>query len=401
VPSNTLGVEELDGVACPTASTCVAIGIAGPINPGEIIAYSLLAVPGAPIIGAVEGGNATAIVNWTAPVGNGGSMVAGYTVSADDTTTSNVTTDVCSSSTSSTATSCDVSGITNGDVYTFSVAAINSIGTGSFSGASAAVTPMTSSGAGGGSGGSTGPLTPAPPPSGVPATSFGTPDSVTTSLTTPTTLTLSAGGASTSVFVPAGALPSGTTVSEYPVTDPSSLTPPAGQSYVIAFAVSWQTLGGAAPEATAPISMTITDPNIGIGDSIYLVTSAGLTSVATASVAGTVTFTFTSDPVFLVTATTPPSAKAPGTVAIGFRLRSSTLNSAEHNALGQLATKLAAGDSITVIGYASDNGALAKRRAHEVAAYLLAKVKVRVTIKTVTMTAANKVTVTTTKILTA
>jgi hypothetical protein len=103
----------------------------------------------------------------------------------------------------------------------------------------------------------------------------------------------------------------------------------------------------------------------------------------------------------LLTATTLPTAKAPGTVVIDFRLRSSTLNSAEHNALGRLATKLAAGDSVTITGYAIDNGALAKRRAQDVAAYLLAKVKVHVTIKTVTKTAANKVTVTTTKTLTA
>jgi hypothetical protein len=102
--------------------------------------------------------------------------------------------------------------------------------------------------------------------------------------------------------------------------------------------------------------------------------------------------------VFLVTSTKPLLAKAPGAVVIGFRISSSNLNLTEHRALSMLAGKLAAGDSVTVTGYARGNGALAKRRAQDVAAFLSGKVKVHITIKTVIKTAANKVIVATTKI---
>ena len=88
-------------------------------------------VPGAPTIGTASAGNASATVNWTAPASNGGSAISGYTVSDTNTTTSTTANNVCSSSTTSTTTSCTVSSLTNGDAYTFTVAAINTVGTGS------------------------------------------------------------------------------------------------------------------------------------------------------------------------------------------------------------------------------------------------------------------------------
>jgi hypothetical protein len=76
---------------------------------------------------------------------------------------------------------------------------------------------------------------------------------------------------------------------------------PAGSSYVLSFAVTWETPNGTAPAASTPITMTITDPSIVIGDTIYELTSTGLAAVGTATANGTVTITFSSDPTFLIT----------------------------------------------------------------------------------------------------
>jgi len=131
----------------------------------------------------------------------------------------------------------------------------------------------------------------APP---VPASTFGTPTSGTVSGTTSSTVLETSGGASETVTVPAGALPSGTTVSVYPVTNTAPLVAavPTGSSYVLSFAVTWASPDGTSPVATAPITMTINDPSIVAGDTIYELTSAGLVAVGTATTNGTVTITF-------------------------------------------------------------------------------------------------------------
>jgi hypothetical protein len=154
----------------------------------------------------------------------------------------------------------------------------------------------------------TGP-TNAPPPTNprVPASSFGTPTSVTASCAAATTVSETSGGASETITVPECALPSGTTVSAYPVINTAPLVAqvPAGSSYVLSFAVTWEAPNGTSPTATAPITMTITDPSIVAGDTIYELTSTGLVAVGTATANGTVTITFSSDPIFLVSHTTP------------------------------------------------------------------------------------------------
>jgi hypothetical protein len=132
----------------------------------------------------------------------------------------------------------------------------------------------------------------------------GTVSTVTTSNTAAVTLTGSADGAATSISIPAGALPSGTIVSTYPITDSTDLSArvPSGQSYVLAMGVTWQTPSGTAPTATSPITLTISDPTIITGDTIYIETTSGLTPVGVATEDGTVTVTFENDPAFLVTA---------------------------------------------------------------------------------------------------
>ena len=147
---------------------------------------------------------------------------------------------------------------------------------------------------------------PAPTSATVPASTFGTPTSVTTLSTTSTNVSEISSGASETITVPAGALPSGTTVSVYPVTNTAPLVAevPAASSYVLSFAVSWEAPNGTSPTATTPISMTISDPSIVAGDVIYEVTSAGLTDVGTATADGSVTITFSTDPIFMVTTKT-------------------------------------------------------------------------------------------------
>ncbi|HWC33491.1 MAG TPA: fibronectin type III domain-containing protein [Mycobacteriales bacterium] len=97
-------------------------------------------VPSAPTSVSAVTGNGQAAVSWAAPSSDGGSPITGYDVQYS---TNNGTTWTSASATfhTSTATSQTVTGLTNGTAYLFRVAAINSVGTGPYSAASAAVTP--------------------------------------------------------------------------------------------------------------------------------------------------------------------------------------------------------------------------------------------------------------------
>jgi hypothetical protein len=120
----------------------------------------------------------------------------------------------------------------------------------------------------------------------------------------PTVLSDRAGAASAELSVPAGALPPATTLSIAAVKNAAALTRevPAGQSYVTSFAVSWVAADGTSPTASQPITLTITDPAIKAGDTIYALTATGIRAVGTATANGQATVTFTTDPAFLVAA---------------------------------------------------------------------------------------------------
>jgi Fibronectin type III domain len=95
---------------------------------------TVLCVPNAPTIGTVSKGNLQATVEFTAPVANGGSAITNYIVTSSpgNLTASGATSPI------------NVTGLTNGVSYTFTVQAVNAQGTSAASAASAAIVPSPS-----------------------------------------------------------------------------------------------------------------------------------------------------------------------------------------------------------------------------------------------------------------
>ena len=94
--------------------------------------------PGAPTSVSGTSGNGQVSVSWKAPASNGGAVVTDYIVQYSTSSSGTYTTFSDGASTTTTAT---VTGLTNNTVYYFKVAAVNYVGTGSYSTVSASVTP--------------------------------------------------------------------------------------------------------------------------------------------------------------------------------------------------------------------------------------------------------------------
>ena len=107
------------------------------INP-PVVASS---APGSPTGVVATAGNAQASISWSAPSSNGGATISGYTVTSSPSVTAPA------GCTNTSNLSCTFTGLTNGTSYTFTVVAINSVGTSNSSSASTAVTPITTPGA--------------------------------------------------------------------------------------------------------------------------------------------------------------------------------------------------------------------------------------------------------------
>ena len=135
-PLVVTGLADGTPVTC-TVSAHNAAGVSAPSAASNSVTPA--AVPGAPTIGTANAGNAQATVTFTAPVSNGGSTITSYVATASPSGITGTCTAPCTSIT--------VNGLANGTAYTFSVAAINGVGTGASSAASNSVTPMTVPGA--------------------------------------------------------------------------------------------------------------------------------------------------------------------------------------------------------------------------------------------------------------
>lgn len=115
--------------ATNSVGTSASFGVSGSITPAT--------TPGAPTIGSMTAGDASVTVRWTAPGATGGSAITGYVVTPYIGTAAQTAVNV-----TGTGTSTNVTGLTNGTAYTFKVAAVNVMGTGAQSAASASTTPF-------------------------------------------------------------------------------------------------------------------------------------------------------------------------------------------------------------------------------------------------------------------
>jgi hypothetical protein len=121
-----------------TVSATNANGTGPDSSPSNAVTPSGPSVPGAPTGVTATAGDASATVNWTAPVNTGGSGISSYTVTPYLGSTAQTPKTVTGNPPATTTT---VTGLTNGTTYTFTVSATNATGTGPESSPSNAVTP--------------------------------------------------------------------------------------------------------------------------------------------------------------------------------------------------------------------------------------------------------------------
>ena len=151
----------------------------------------------------------------------------------------------------------------------------------------------------------------APMPLGLSGAALATPATATTKSGAAASLSAVAGTTSFEVNVPDGALPDGSAVSLFAVTNGANLVPrlPHTDGYLAAFAVTWASPNASSAVAATAIDATVSDPAILPGDVVYAVQGGILKKVATATVAGHIEVGFTSAPILVVAQ--PPRVRAP------------------------------------------------------------------------------------------
>lgn len=134
--------EIIPGFECGEENPCkivVNVEVSSGVGSSNYLGFPIVfgsvpTAPGAPAGVTAVAGDASASVSWTAPADNGGSAVTSYTVTS---TPGGFT---CTRAVP--PLSCTVSGLANGQAYTFRVTATNVIGTGPASAVSNSVTPQ-------------------------------------------------------------------------------------------------------------------------------------------------------------------------------------------------------------------------------------------------------------------
>ena len=132
------------GTLAATSSAAVLGSTVVPVTPGQYPGVDIELVkvqtsappataPGAPTGVSATAADTTATVTWSAPASNGGSAITAYTVTASP--------GGATCTDSMPPLSCTVTGLTNGQAYTFVVTATNAIGTSAPSSPSNSVTP--------------------------------------------------------------------------------------------------------------------------------------------------------------------------------------------------------------------------------------------------------------------
>jgi hypothetical protein len=123
------------------------------------------------------------------------------------------------------------------------------------------------------------------------------------------TYSANAGGGTIAIEYLADALPAGTVIDAYVLSDTSTATSliGAGNDYVMSLVLAWVATDGTVPTTAAgkPITMTITNASIKRGAKIYSVIGSSHTLVGTATADGSATILITDDPQIIIAVTKP------------------------------------------------------------------------------------------------